>query len=152
MEAHKLPEVPNIILEELLSKFEKEENFQQLKYPAEVTEEFKNTLEKYILENTPIEKVGPGWINATKANDSTINHFDWHTEDKFDFEHKKMITMWLYGEENNGGQFRYITDDGNIHEAPLSPPSYIIIGTHTPHSVEIYKSKIPRISINLNCC
>ena len=147
-----LSEAPKIIIDELLNKFREEVNFQQLKYPYEVSEEFKNTLEKYILDNTPVSKVGPGWINATKDIDSTINHFDWHTEEKFDFEHNKMITLWLYGEENKGGQFRYITDDGNIHEAPLNPPSYLIMGTHTPHSVEIYKSKTPRISINLNCC
>jgi hypothetical protein len=83
------------------------------------------------------------------------NSFDWHNEDGLGSndglnEGQYVCIMWLAGETNKGGAFKYINQEGEIVIVELDPPSLILVTRETLHCVDTYLGTSPRISFNFN--
>jgi hypothetical protein len=144
---------PQFLLDEV-SAIDVVKSFEQrfyLSYPKQ----FQTMLRQYI-ENTIDARIiiSEGWMNCVRYN-GIDNSFDWHNEDGVGSndgqnEGKYVCIMWLAGETNMGGSFKYIDDNGDIVVVGLNPPQLILIARETLHCVDTYLGKALRISFNFN--
>jgi hypothetical protein len=159
---YKLDDLPNFFIKELKRlepSIDPNLSFQNKKYIKQLSTEFKNDL-KIFLENVLKKEeviISEGWINYIKYN-NTPNWLDWHNEMGLG-PHKEnnvvddpyMCIIWIQGDKNSGGEFKYIHDETNeINVVSFEPPSLMVMKRETIHSVDHYSSENYRISLNLN--
>ena len=144
---------PKFLIDEI-STIDIVESFEQrfyLSYP----EQFQNMLKQYIEDTINANIIiSEGWMNCVRYN-GVDNSFDWHNEDGVGSndgqnEGKYVCIMWLAGEANKGGSFKYINNDGDIVVIDLNPPQLVLIARETLHCVDTYLGTSPRISFNFN--
>ena len=150
MKVLEMPEIPKLMLDELEEKFRDAQPYVQINFPQDLSKEFVECFKEYTLANTPIKKIGVGWINARKKIEGTNNYFHWHTEEVHNFPLNSMYILWVCGERGKGGEFKCVLEDGDIGVVPFEPPKCALIGTSTPHYIESYFGDKHRVSININ--
>lgn len=145
--------LPQFLIDEI-SKIGLVNSFEQkfyLSYPKEFQINIKELIEHSI--NTKIQ-ISEGWMNCVSYQ-GVDNNFDWHNEDGVGSndglnEGRYVCVMWLAGEKNKGGAFKYINELGEVVIVELNPPSLILITRETLHCVDTYLGTLPRISFNFN--
>ena len=164
MELYKLyplEQLPNFFEKELArleSSLDLNLSFQNKKYIRDLSQEFKNDFKIFLQNILDKEEVivSEGWINYIKY-DKVMNGLDWHNEVGLGankdtiVEDPYMGIIWIDGDSNCGGEFKFIHDITNeIVLVPFNPPNLMIMTKETIHAINHYSSSKHRISLNFN--